>query len=73
MEQIDPVIIRTKSDNCSCQFKSAPNYDEYSNIAVEMNRRVIVLFGPAGHGKGQVDAMGGWGCKQPLKKAVIKE
>ena len=34
---------------------------------------VIVYYGPAGHGKGLVDAMSSFGVKAPLLKAVLTE
>jgi len=34
---------------------------------------VLVYYGAAGHGKGLVDAMSGFGVKGPLRKAVVTE
>ena len=36
-------------------------------------KTVIVYYGVSGHGKGLVDAMSGFGVKQPVRKAIIQK
>ena len=66
-----PEIIRNKSDNCSIQYKYGKAFNEYLKLAKKYNRKLIKYYGPAGHGKGLVDAMMAFGVKTPLLKAVI--
>ena len=65
-----PKIIRRKIDNCATQYKCALVFGEYQKLSQKFNRKVIVYYGAAGHGKGLVDAMGAFGVKSPLRKAV---
>ena len=67
------VIIRCKSDNCSCQYKSCKVFNFYRNLAKKLGKTIIVYYGVAGHGKGLVDAMSAFGVKSPLRRAVVTE
>ena len=66
-----PEIIRRKSDNCGTQYKSRYVFGEYQKMASQYERKVIIYYGPSGHGKGLVDAMSVFGVKGPLLKAVV--
>ena len=52
-----PIII--ESDNCKSQYKSAQHFFNMQNIANKYMRLLIYLYGVAGHGKGEVDHVGG--------------
>ena len=45
----------------------------WRNLAKELDRIIIVYYGVAGHGKGLVDPAGGFGVKDPIRKAIIIE
>ena len=64
-------IFRFKSDNCSTQYKCKWIFRYWSNLAREENKKVLLYYGVAGHGKGLVDAMSSFGVKAPLLNAVI--
>ena len=64
-------VIRFKSDNCSIQQKCGYVFYEMILLAVLLRKIFIVYYGIAGHGKGLVDAMSGFGVKTPLRKAVV--
>ena len=53
--------------------KSSIVFGEYLRLAEEHNRKVIIYYGPSGHGKGLCDAMSSFGVKAPLLKAVITD
>lgn len=61
-----PIII--ESDNCSAQYKSTQHFFHLQSLADEQSKIVIRLYGIAGHGKGEVDHVGG-----VAKVAVRKE
>ena len=42
-------------------------------LAEKYERKVIIYYGPSGHGKGLVDAMSAFGLKGPLMKAGLTE
>ena len=54
---ISTIII--ESDNCKAQYKSAHHYDDLQEITNMLNKTLIRVFGVAGHGKGEVDHVGG--------------
>ena len=64
-------IYRFKSDNCSGQYKCLYVFHRYKSLAQSLNKTIIIYFGVSGHGKGLVDAMSGFGMKNPLRKAMI--
>ena len=66
-----PEIIRFKSDNCVTQYKSKNVFNYWQSLSISQNRKVILYYGVAGHGKGLVDAMSSFGVKAPLRRAVI--
>ena len=68
----DNRIIRFKSDNCSVQYKSKKVFSFWKNLAIAHDKICIVYYGVPGHGKGTVDAMSGFGVKDPIRKAIIQ-
>ena len=68
-----PLILRFKSDNCSTQFICKWVFRFWSNLAKKLNTKIIIYYGVSGHGKGLVDAMGAFGVKSPLTRAVITQ
>ena len=66
-------IIRLKSDNCQEQYKCRSVFGQYVKLAKELGCPVLVYYGVAGHGKGLVDAMSGFGVKTPLRKLIQTE
>ena len=48
-----------ESDNCSSQYKSTEHFVSLMSISKDFNVKVIRLYGVAGHGKGEVDHVGG--------------
>ena len=67
------MAIRFKMDNCSTQYKSRKVFPTYVKLASVTRKTVLVYFGVSGHGKGLVDAMSGFGVKQPLRLAIIQQ
>ena len=59
-------VFRIKSGNCASQYKCKWVFKQWQSIAVSKERTVMMYFGRAGHGKGLVDAMSGFGVKGPL-------
>ena len=47
------------SDNCSSQYKSALSFHILQNLASKYNIKIIRVYGCAGHGKNEVDHVGG--------------
>ena len=45
----------------------------WQSLAKEHKKNYIIHYGVSGHGKGQVDAMSGFGVKSPLHKAIVIE
>ena len=48
-----------KSDNCSAQYKSAQHFFHLHELSTEKQIPIIRIYGIAGHGKGEVDHVGG--------------
>ena len=51
--------ILIESDNCSSQYKSAEHFYDLQYLADKHNRTVVRVYGIAGHGKGELDHVGG--------------
>ena len=64
-------IICLKSDNCATQYKCAKVFVMYCQLSVTLNKRIIIYFGAAGHGRGLVDGMSSFGVKTPLRFMII--
>ena len=48
-----------ESDNCSGQFKSAHHFYHLQQLSNELGSTIVRMYGIAGHGKGEVDHVGG--------------
>ena len=57
-----------KSDNCCNQYKSAQSLNHLQSLSDKYNVPIIRIFGIPGHGKGEVDNVGG-----TVKAAVRQE
>ena len=66
-------VYRIKSDNCSCQYKCKYIFQRYKLLASSTKKTFVVYYGVSGHGKGLVDAMSGFGVKNPIRKVIILE
>ena len=49
-----------ESDNCTSQYKSAEHFYDLQCIADAIKKKIIRVYGIAGHGKGEVDHVGGY-------------
>ena len=56
---MDGKLIVIASDNCTSQYKSAKHFYNLQTISNVLNKRIICIFGVAGHGKGEVDHVAG--------------
>ena len=56
-DTVNTLII--ESDNCASQYKCAQHFSTLANISTENNINIICVFGIAGHGKSEVDHVGG--------------
>lgn len=54
-----PEICIIESDNCNSQYKSAQHFDDMQSISNRLGIPLIRIFSIAGHGKGEVDHVGG--------------
>ena len=54
-----PEVCVIESDNCGLQYKSAQHFDDLQYISNKIAVPVIRVFSIAGHGKGEVDHVGG--------------
>ena len=70
---IDSGSLGLRSDNCSTQYKSRFVFHLMKMIAAKYNIRVTWFHGEAGHGHGLVDAISCFGCKGPLRWAIVTE
>ena len=52
-------VIIINSDNCSAQYKCAAHFEKMQQIANKYNMKVIRCYVITGHGKGEVDHVGG--------------
>ena len=52
-------VILIESDNCSNQYKSAEHFHDLQKISDEENKTLVRFYGVEGHGKGEVDHVGG--------------
>eukprot|EP00794_Sanderia_malayensis_P019611 gene19611-21542_t len=55
----EATCILVESDNCSGQYKSAEHFHDLQKISNDTNLKLIRLYGIEGHGKGEVDHVGG--------------
>ena len=52
-------VMLIESDNCSGQYKSAEHFYDLQNLCNRENKILIRFYGVEGHGKGEVDHVGG--------------
>ena len=52
-------FILVESDNCTAQYKCVAHFAKLQQLADDHNTTVIRIFSVAGHGKGEVDHVGG--------------
>jgi hypothetical protein len=62
-----------RSDNCSTQYKSKFVFGQMEQISKKYEINIFWFYGAPGHGRGLVDCMSSFGCKAPLKSAIITE
>ena len=68
-EDTDTLII--ESDNCSNQFKSASHFYKVQQLCNDFQKTIVRVWSVAGHGKGDVDHVGGI-AKVALRLYVAK-
>ena len=56
---ISDKIIVVESDNCKGQYKSAKHLYDLQQLSTKLNKKVIRVYSIPGHGKGEVDHVGG--------------
>lgn len=52
LNSYEAVIV--ESDNCSSQYKSARHFSDMQDLSNRLDKKVIRIYGIAGHGKGEV-------------------
>ena len=60
-----------KSDNAPTHYKNRWAFSTYQTLADKYNLRIIRIYGAAGHGKGLVDSMSGFGVKTVLRRDIV--
>ena len=66
------MVVIVESDNCSSQYKSAEHFHDLQELATKYQITIIRIFGIAGHGKGEVDHVGGL-AKISLRRGIASE
>ena len=66
-------LIRIKFDNYSSQYKSKRVFRFYQKLWEALDKKVIVYYGVAGHGKGIVDTRSSFCVKEPLRKEIARK
>ena len=61
-----------ESDNCFSQYKSVENFHNLQELSNKFNVTMIYLYGIAGHGKGEVDHVGGI-AKISIRREIVTE
>ena len=56
---IDGKKILLHSDNCSAQYKCAAHFSKLQDMADSLGVTVVRMYGIAGHGKNEVEHVGG--------------
>ena len=72
-EVIESGHLILRSDNCCSQYKCQYVFEELINLSKEYNVQITWFYGEAGHGRGLIDAMAWFGCKFPLRHAIIAD
>ena len=65
IDKIDTILI--ESNYCFNQYKCAQHFYHLQSISNKFNKNLIQVYGVAGHGKGEVDHVGG------LAKVIIHQ
>ena len=65
----DQLYIIVVSENCTAQYKCAAHFENLRKLAARLGVTVIRVYGIAGHGKGEVDHVGGL-TKLAVRRAV---
>ena len=63
--------IMIKSENAPTQYKNKYAFNSIQTLSNDYNVKIIRIYGAAGHGKGLIDAMSGFGVKSILLRGVI--
>ena len=69
-EIIEKGVLVLCSDNCQEQYKCKFTFYEMK-LATEFGINIIWFYGEPGHGRGLVDAMSSFGCKQHLCHEIV--
>ena len=72
-EIIHSGVLVLRSDNCTGQYKGKYTFHAIKDLAAKYGIYIMWFYGETGHGKGLVDAMSSFGCKNPLKHGIITE
>ena len=64
-------ILIIRSDNCEDQYKCKYTFFQMKKLAKLKNLIILWFYGAPGHGRGLVDAMSSFGCKQPLRRHIL--
>ena len=56
IKECDTLLLES---DCKSQYKWSEHFDGISSIANKYNINIVRVFGVAGHGKGEVDYVGG--------------
>ena len=72
-----PEIIELKqlllrSDNCQDQYKCKYTFQKMKELAKLYKIDIVWFYGEPGHGRGLVDAMSSFECKQQLREEIVK-
>ena len=59
-----------ESDNCSSQYKSAPHCHNIQELSDKYKIKIICIYSIAGHGKGEVDHVGGL-AKVAIRREIV--
>lgn len=65
--------IMFKTDNCTTQYKSKLPFACYQQLVDEYDIKLFKAWGAPGHGRGLVDSMSSFGCKSPLREAIVTQ
>ena len=57
VDKVEKIII--ESDNCTSQYKSSEHFAGLQELSNKFNVTLVRIYGVAGHGKGEVDHVGG--------------
>ena len=69
--KIKKETIIVKSENAPTQYKNKYAFYSLQSLANTYNVQIIRIYGAAGHGKGLVNAMSGFGVKSALRRDII--